>query len=81
MGYEQGISAMELDQQLTQIKDTLSDLETKKRYLENQLLQLMGGAELVELPNGVKLSYKQQTRKSYVVEESRFRVFRRSQPK
>jgi putative phage-type endonuclease len=81
MGYEQGISAMELDQQLTQIKDTLSDLETKKRYLENQLLQLMGGAELVELPNGVKLSYKQQTRKSYVVEESTFRVFRRSQPK
>jgi hypothetical protein len=72
---------MELDQQLTQIKDTLSDLEIKKRYLENQLLQLMGGAELVELPNGVKLSYKQQTRKSYVVEESTFRVFRRSQPK
>lgn len=81
MGYEQGISAMELDQQLQQIKDTAGDLEKKKRYLENQLLELMGGAELVELPNGVRLSYKQQTRKSYVVEESTYRVFRRSQAK
>jgi putative phage-type endonuclease len=76
---QRAILCMEKDQQLQAIKAQLQDLQAKKSLLENQLLAMMQPYDAVELPNGVKLSNKQQTRKSYVVEESVYRVFRRSE--
>jgi putative phage-type endonuclease len=44
--------------------------------LESQLLMSLGNAEIGELPDGREVTYMLQRRKSYVVSEKIFRVFR-----
>lgn len=75
---EQAMELMEADTELGQVKEDLKVLEARKRLLENQILAAMAGHEQITLPNNVGYSYKQQTRKAHMVEESTFRVLRRS---
>lgn len=70
--------AIEIDQQLEQLREQIKAATTKKEALENQMLQLMAGHETAILPSGAKWSYRWQTRKAYQVEESRYRVLRRA---
>lgn len=70
--------AIEIDQQLEEVKEQLKQLGQTRDRLENQLLQLMAGHESAVLPSGAKYSYRWQTRKAYQVEESKYRVLRRS---
>jgi predicted phage-related endonuclease len=70
--------AIEIDEQLEEVKEQLKQLGQTRDRLENQLLQLMAGHETAILPNGAKWSYRWQTRKAYQVEENKYRVLRRS---
>jgi hypothetical protein len=70
--------AIEIDQQLEQLREQIKAATTKKEALENQMLQLMAGHESAILPSGAKWSYRWQTRKAYQVEESKYRVLRRA---
>ena len=66
----------ELLSQLEDARKKKSEAERELAIVESQLLAAMGDAEIAQFPDGRSVSYMQQTRKSYVVEESKFRVLR-----
>lgn len=67
-----------IDEQLLQVKGQIDPLYREKERLENLIRAALGDASIGVLPNGVKYTNKAQTRASYVVPESTFRVLRRS---
>lgn len=71
------------DRNLQRVKRHIKILERFEGEYENRIKLAIGDATYGDLPDGSGESYswKSQTRKSYVVEESTFRVLRRSKSK
>jgi len=69
---------LSLDEELLVAKAQLSECRTRVDLLENRIKAAIGEASTGILPNGVKFTYKSQTRKEYVCAASTFRVLRRS---
>lgn len=68
--------SMEWAECLEKAKEDKEDAESRERLYKNHLCAAIGEASYGMLPNGKRFSWKTQTRKSYVVEESTFRVLR-----
>lgn len=71
------LDAIDWDIQLQGIKAKERELKGQRTLLENRLWQSMGNAAYGVLPDGTRYSLKSQTRKSYEVAETTFRVLRR----
>lgn len=61
---------------LTIAKARIKKLEEQRDGVEAQLKLAMGDSELAELPDGVTYSYKEQTRKAYTVQATKYRQLR-----
>lgn len=72
---------IDLDLELTEINAQIKELQARKRAIENAIIEALQGADSGVLANGVKYTYREQTRKSYVVPETTFRVLRRHERK
>jgi putative phage-type endonuclease len=69
---------VELDVELQDLKERLKVAGERRDWLENQIRAALGDHEVGLLPDGSgSYSWKAQTRKSYVVQESTTRVLRR----
>jgi putative phage-type endonuclease len=70
---------LDLDIDLCRIKAELKALEAREKLIENLIKAEIGGAgaEYGMLPSGSSYSWKHQTRKTFTVAESTFRVLRR----
>lgn len=64
-------------EQIAIAKQQIKDAEAVATNFENQLKAAMGDATYGLLPDGSRWSWKTQTRKSYVVQESTFRTLRK----
>lgn len=69
-------SALSIVAQLDEAKATKKQADSQVEYLQAQLLASLGDGELGQLPDGREVTYFAQTRKSYTVEESTYRVMR-----
>jgi len=70
------IEDLDLALQLLASKEALGELEKRIDGLKAQLQGRMGAAEVAYLPNGARITWKNQDRRSYVVPAQRLRVFR-----
>lgn len=61
---------------LRRVKSLLKRLEDRKGALENQIKAALGDNTFGQTPSGQWVSWKSQTRKSYVVAESTYRTLR-----
>lgn len=61
---------------IERMKEIISDANERLKMSESHLLASLGDAEIATFPDGRSISYFQQTRKSYVVDESTYRVMR-----
>lgn len=73
---ELGETESELLSRIESARKKKSEAGKELVVAESQLLAAMGDAEIARFVDGRSVSYLQQTRKSYVVEESKFRVLR-----
>lgn len=69
---------IDLDLELLTLKEEIKQAEARKTAIENELKAALGDASTGVLPNGVKFTWKAQTRAEHVVAASTFRVLRRS---
>lgn len=67
-----------LDEELVQVKASISRLEKRKEVLENAFKVAIGEHEAGELPNGVKYFLKEVARKGYTVDPTTYRQLRRA---
>ncbi len=73
--------ALELIEILDDAKARIKTSESKKRFAQNQLTQMIGDATFGILPNGDRLSWKTQERKATTIAASSFRVLRKLKSK
>lgn len=74
---ELGSDVIDIDKELQNLDEQLERIDGKKRELRNKLISLIGDASEALLPNGVKYTYKEQSRKASVTQASTYRVLRR----
>lgn len=67
----------DLDLQRARAKQYVKQLEAGIELIDNEIKAAMGDAERGELPNGGAYTWKETTRKSYVVKETTYRKFLR----
>lgn len=73
--------AMEWDNGLRVLKDSIKGNEEMKQELENRIKAAIGEAECGVLPNGTTYTWKASERKGYVVEATTVRTLRRKEAK
>ena len=71
-----GIEELDLATHHLAVKEEIAGLYMRKEQLEAQLMAKMGLAEIAYLPNGTRITWKNQARKSYVVPPTNARVFK-----
>ena len=76
-----GGDAVTWDRKRLDAKAQLEVAKAAEREADNWLIAALGDAEAAILPDGTRLTYKAQTRKSYTVNETTFRVLRRTAAK
>ena len=67
-----------LDDELLKVKEIISHSTKRKDELEATIKQTMGTGVYGVLPNGVKFTWKEQTREAFSVASNTFRVLRRT---
>jgi predicted phage-related endonuclease len=82
-GLEVSLDMADLDVaiQLEATKEQLKALEDLKDACAAKLQAKMGAAEVAYLPNGMKITWRNQERAGYFVKPSKSRVFRMEKPK
>ena len=68
-----------MDDRLQELDGLLRQLKFEETELKNRIREAIGSAETAVLPNGVRYSYKEQSRQEHIVKASTFRVLRRSE--
>lgn len=71
-----GADAAEMVACIQAIKDDLEPKENEERRLRSMLMMMMGGATVGVLPDGRKLTFRETTRREYVVKASIYRELR-----
>jgi len=74
-------SLMHWDEERQRGVTLIAEGEALKRLAENHIIAALGESMEGEFANGVRYSYKSQTRRAHMVEESTFRVLRRKEVK
>lgn len=73
-----GEEFVDVDAMLVETKKTIKMLEKQREDLENRIKASIGAATFGVLPGGVAYSWKTQDRKGYTVDDTKFRVLRRT---
>lgn len=72
---------VDLDARLEQLKRDAKVITDEQKLIENEIRASIGSATFGVLDNGVRYSFKTQSREGYYVESSKFRSLRRCKPK